>query len=141
MTDLDSFLAKTQARLVFFLVAVLVILVLAVVAILLLPLQVNPTVSNLLVQVVTGVLALAGTGCGFFFARTRPGGIPDQSQMITQTHTAPDGTKITTTSPAVTPAGAPIAPMAAPVLQPAAPILQPTTSFKPTDPLQPEKKL
>jgi hypothetical protein len=102
MTDLDSFLAKTQARLVFFLVAVLVILVLAVVAILLLPLQVNPTVSNLLVQVVTGVLALAGTGCGFFFARTRPGGIPDQSQVVTQTHTLPDGTKTVITSPSAT---------------------------------------
>jgi hypothetical protein len=102
VTDLDVFLAKTQARLVFFLVSVLVILVLAVVAILLLPLQVNPTVSNLLVQVVTGVLALAGTGCGFFFARTRPGGIPDATQVVTQTHTLPDGTKTVITSPSAT---------------------------------------
>ena|SRR5450631_3346109 len=99
MSDLDLFLARTQARLAFFLIVTLVILVFGVMAILLLPLSVNPAVSNLLVQVVTGILALAGTACGFFFARTRPGGIPDTSQMLTQTHTAPDGTKTTVTSP------------------------------------------
>jgi hypothetical protein len=133
MTDLDVFLAKTQARLVFFLVSVLVILVLAVVAILLLPLQVNPTVSNLLVQVVTGVLALAGTGCGFFFARTRPGGIPDATQVVTQTHTSPDGTKTVITSPAATTTVPTSQPTILPIVKvdPSAP-LDPTSKDKPT---------
>jgi hypothetical protein len=99
--ELNAYLAHVQARLAFFLVIVLVLLVLAVVAILLLPhIVVNPAVTNLLVQVVTGVLALAGTACGFFFARMRPGGIPDAT--VTQTHTSPDGTKSVIVSPAAT---------------------------------------
>lgn len=35
----------------------------------------------------------------FWFNRTRVGGIPDPTQMITQSHTSPDGTKTTVTSP------------------------------------------
>jgi hypothetical protein len=105
MSDLDMFLAKTQAKLAFFLVIILVLLCAGVIAILLTSTNVNQTVSNLLVQVVTGVLALAGTACGFFYARTRQGGIPD-SNVITQSHTAPDGTKTTITSPVNAPAAA-----------------------------------
>lgn len=100
MSDLDLFLAKTQAKLAFFLIIILVILVFGVMAILLLPVQVNQAVSNLLVQVVTGILALAGTACGFFYARMRPGGIPDATQTVTQKITAPDGTTTTVVSPA-----------------------------------------
>lgn len=112
MTDLDSLLGKTQRQLAFFLVIVLVILVFSVLAIFLIPhITVNPTISNLLVQVVTGVLALCGTACGFFFARTRTGGIPDQSNTVTQTHTAPDGTKTVITSPASTTPVPPITPV------------------------------
>jgi hypothetical protein len=42
----------------------------------------------------------------FWFQRLRQGGIPDQSQMITQSHTAPDGTKTTVTSPVNAPPSA-----------------------------------
>lgn len=35
----------------------------------------------------------------FWFQRQRAGGIPDSSQMVTQTNTAPDGTKTVITSP------------------------------------------
>ena len=99
MSDLDMFLAKTQARLAFFFGDHLSpALRPRVIAILLLSTNVNQTVSNLLVQVVTGVLALAGTACGFFYARTRQGGIPD-ANVITQTHTMPDGTTTKITSP------------------------------------------
>jgi hypothetical protein len=46
------------------------------------------------------------TACGivvfFWFQRQRTAGIPDQSQLVTQTHTSPDGTKTTITSPAAT---------------------------------------
>lgn len=38
----------------------------------------------------------------FWFQRTRTSGIPDASQVVTQTHTMPDGTKTTVTSPAAT---------------------------------------
>jgi hypothetical protein len=40
----------------------------------------------------------------FWFQRARQGGIPDASQMVTQSHTSPDGTKTTVTSPANAPA-------------------------------------
>lgn len=40
----------------------------------------------------------------FWFSRTRTAGIPDSSQTITQTHTAPDGTLTTITSPVAAPA-------------------------------------
>lgn len=63
----------------------------------------------------------------FWFQRTRTAGIPDQSQVITQTHTAPDGTKIVTTSPATTPTGEPIVPVSAPILHSAAIPIQPET--------------
>lgn len=36
----------------------------------------------------------------FWFSRQRTAGIPDTSSMVTQTHTAADGTKTTITSPA-----------------------------------------
>jgi hypothetical protein len=99
MSDLDIFLAKTQARLAFFLIIILVFLCGGVIWILLKSQSVNPTVSNLLVQVVTGVLALCGTACGFFYARTRSGGIPDVTNLVTQKITAPDGTTTVVTSP------------------------------------------
>jgi hypothetical protein len=38
----------------------------------------------------------------FWFQRTRTSGIPDPSQVVTQTHTLPDGTKTVITSPSAT---------------------------------------
>jgi hypothetical protein len=35
----------------------------------------------------------------FWYQRSRQGGIPDPGQVITQTHTSPDGTKTTVTAP------------------------------------------
>jgi hypothetical protein len=35
----------------------------------------------------------------FWFSRQRTAGIPDNSQIVTQTHTLPDGTKTTIVSP------------------------------------------
>ena len=73
MNDLDLFMARTQARLAFFLIIVLVALSLGVMSVLLLPnIHINPEISGLMVQVVTGVLALAGSAVAFFFARHRP---------------------------------------------------------------------
>lgn len=37
----------------------------------------------------------------FWFQRTRTSGIPDPTQVVTQTHTLPDGTTTVTTGPAV----------------------------------------
>lgn len=42
----------------------------------------------------------------FWFQRSRIGGIPDASQMVVQTHTAPDGTVTKVTSPVNAPASA-----------------------------------
>jgi hypothetical protein len=113
-TELDGFIARVQAGLAFFLIIVLLLLVGAVVVIFLLPhVQVNQVISNLLVQVVTGVLALAGTAVGFFFARTRPGVTPDSTTTVTQTHTAPDGAKTVITSPAAT-TSVPVVPVTTP---------------------------
>jgi hypothetical protein len=67
----------------------------------------------------------------FWFQRTRTSGIPDPSQVVTQTHTAPDGTKTVTTSPvATTASGAPVV----------APTIQPAVLSQPATPLQPENK-
>jgi hypothetical protein len=41
----------------------------------------------------------------FWFQRQRTNGIPDSSNMVTQSHTAPDGSKTTVTSPVNAPAG------------------------------------
>lgn len=100
MSDVDIFLAKTQARLAFFLIIILVLLCGGVIAILLVSANVNQTVSNLLVQVLTGVLALCGTATGFFYSRTRTGGIPDATNVVTQKITSPDGSTTVVTSPA-----------------------------------------
>jgi hypothetical protein len=42
----------------------------------------------------------------FWFQRLRQGGIPDNSQTVTQIHTAPDGSKTTISSPVGAPAAA-----------------------------------
>ncbi len=73
MSDLDLYMAKTQARLAYFLITILVILCFGVVYILLAPnVRVNQEMEGLVVQVVTGVLALAGSAVAYFFARHRP---------------------------------------------------------------------
>lgn len=69
MNDIDFFRARTQARLAFFLIITLVILVFGVMGLLLMPkIAINEAIINLMVQVITGVLALTGTAIGFFFA-------------------------------------------------------------------------
>lgn len=45
----------------------------------------------------------AGIVVFFWFNRARVAGIPDPSQVVTQTHTLPDGTKTVTTSPVPVP--------------------------------------
>jgi len=42
----------------------------------------------------------------FWFSRQRTAGIPDNSQVVTQTHTLPDGTKTTIVSPVTAPTAA-----------------------------------
>lgn len=42
----------------------------------------------------------------FWFQRARNSGIPDASQVVTRTHTLPDGTKTVITTPVVPPASA-----------------------------------
>lgn len=73
MTDFDLYIAKTQARLAFFLIIILVLLSFGVVALMLWP-NVHPQqeIVGLIVQVVTGVLALCGSAIAYFFARHRP---------------------------------------------------------------------
>ena len=73
MNDIDLFMAKTQARLAFFLIIILVVLALGVGAMLFLPnFKPEQAIVGLIIQVVTGVLALAGSAVAFFFARHRP---------------------------------------------------------------------
>jgi flagellar basal body-associated protein FliL len=73
MNEMDLFIAKTQRQLAFLLIWILVLLVLIVCVVLLIPtLHINSEITGLLIQVVTGVLALAGTAVGYFFARHRP---------------------------------------------------------------------
>lgn len=73
MNSFDYYIAKTQARLAFFLIIILVLLSFGVVAIMLFP-QIHPPqeIVGLIVQVVTGVLALCGSAISYFFARHRP---------------------------------------------------------------------
>lgn len=73
MNDLDMFMARTQARLAFFLVIILVILAVGVGVLLFAPtFKPEQAIIGLIIQVVTGVLALAGSAVAFFFARHRP---------------------------------------------------------------------
>lgn len=69
----DMYIARTQARLAFFLIIMLVLLTMLLLGIMIFP-QMKPQsdIINLLVQVVTGVLALCGSAIAYFFARHRP---------------------------------------------------------------------
>jgi hypothetical protein len=82
----DMYIARTQARLAFFLIIILVLLSFGVVAILLFPaLKPDPAISGLITQVVTGVLALCGSAMAYFFARHRPataGDSEDPSKIV-----------------------------------------------------------
>jgi len=88
MSDIDMFRAKTQARLAFFLIITLVILVFGVMGLLLMPkIAINEAIINLMVQVITGVLALTGTAIGFFFAlrHTPPSdSVADPNKVVTK---------------------------------------------------------
>ena len=65
----------------------------------------------------------------FWFSRARTGGIPDNSQIVTQTHTSPDGTKTTVTSPVnAPPASIPTLPTTTAAV--ASPLDQPKTGEK-----------
>ena len=81
MTDFDLYIAKTQARLAFFLIIILVLLSFGVVALMLWP-NVHPQqeIVGLIVQVVTGVLALCGSAIAYFFARHRPATAADNER-------------------------------------------------------------
>lgn len=73
MNDFDMYVARTQARLAFFLIIILVVLTLLLLSIMVFPaMRPQSEIINLLVQVVTGVLALCGSAIAFFFARHRP---------------------------------------------------------------------
>lgn len=89
MNDFDLYIAKTQARLAFFLVIILVLLSFGVVGILLLPkITINQEIVGLVVQVVTGVLGLAGSAVAYFFARHRPPTAGDEDSGAPKTVTA-----------------------------------------------------
>lgn len=111
MNDFDLYIAKTQARLAFFLIIILVLLSFGVVSILLLPkVSINQEIVGLVVQVVTGVLGLAGSAVAYFFARHRPptAGDEDNSgpKILTATVKNDSGSTATVSStpaPLVTP--------------------------------------
>lgn len=88
MNDFDMFIARTQARLAFFLITMLVLLSFGVVAIMIWP-QIRPQqeIIGLIVQVVTGVLGLCGSAIAYFFARHRPptaGDADDPTKIVTK---------------------------------------------------------
>jgi hypothetical protein len=103
MKDFDLYIAKTQARLAFFLIIILVLLSFGVVGILLLPkVNVNQEIIGLVVQVVTGVLGLAGSAVAYFFARHRPPTASDEDnsspKIVTATVENDSGSKASVTS-------------------------------------------
>jgi hypothetical protein len=83
MNDFDIYIAKTQARLAFFLIIILVMLSAMVMALLIFP-QIKPeqAIIGLIVQVVTGVLALCGSAIAYFFARHRPPTVGDNDDPV-----------------------------------------------------------
>jgi flagellar basal body-associated protein FliL len=86
MNDFDMYIAKTQRQLAFFIIIVLVVLSLGVAAFALFPNAKLPQeISGLIVQVVTGVLALSGTVIGYFFARHRPQTKGDEENIAPNT--------------------------------------------------------
>ena len=99
INDIDMFMAKTQARLAFFLIIILVLLSFGVVGMLILPqLKPNSEVTGLIVQVVTGVLGLTGSSISYFFARHRPPTAGDNDNPTVSTSTiTPDGGSSTVT--------------------------------------------
>lgn len=99
MTDIDMYMARTQARLAFFLIIILVLLSFGVVGILLIPsIHPNSEVSGLVVQVVTGVLSLSGSAVAYFFARHRPPTASDnENPTVSTSTTTPDGGSSTVT--------------------------------------------
>ena len=73
MNDFDMYIAKTQARLAFFLIIILVLLSFGLVGVIIFPqVKLDQSISGLITQVITGVLALCGSAIAYFFARHRP---------------------------------------------------------------------
>lgn len=102
-SSFDMYIARTQARLAFFLIIILVLLSFGVVALMLFP-NVKPQqeIVGLIVQVVTGVLALCGSAMAYFFARHRPptaGDADDPNKLISKQTTSTEVTQ--TISPLV----------------------------------------
>src|SRR5208282_1065428 len=98
MNDMDLFMAKTQARLAFFLIIILVMLAAGVGALLFVPtFKPEQAIIGLIIQVVTGVLALCGSAVAFFFARHRPATASDNETGNQVT------TTISTTAPPLPP--------------------------------------
>jgi hypothetical protein len=82
--SIDMYIAKTQRQLAFLLIWALILLVGIVCAVLLAPkLSINSEITGLLIQVVTGVLGLAGVAIGYFFARHRPPTAADEGNPPT----------------------------------------------------------
>jgi len=105
MNEFDMYIAKTQKQLAFFIIIILVVLSLGVIVIMVFPgVKLPQEISGLIVQVVTGVLALAGTVVGYFFARHRPQTRGDEENLGPNTTVSKETvSKTVAHSPAPTP--------------------------------------
>ena len=117
--SIDTIVGRTQRNLTY-LYWFLFALVLA--ALVFLPRPMDES-SRTVLQMLLAILGtLITQQSSFWFARVRTAGVPDPTQVVTQTKTTPDGTKTTVTSPATKPApqGIPHAPTST-ILSPLAP--------------------
>lgn len=121
MNDKEQFQAYTQRHITYLLIYGLLFLVAALLIGAYLPFPVNDKMLALAGPIITGVFGLASGAVGFWIAKQRYQGGPDDD-LITQSHTSPDGTVTKVTAPATAP------PASVPTLPnttaPAAPLVQ-----------------
>lgn len=102
MNDKEHFQATTQRHITFLLIYGLISLIAALLIGAYLPWPVNDKMLALAGPLITGVYGLASGAVGFWIAKQRYQGGPDDS-MITQSSTSPDGTVTKVTAPATAP--------------------------------------
>lgn len=102
MNDKEHFQATTQRHLTYLLIYGLFILVGALLIGAYLPFPVNDKLLALAGPIITGIFGLASGAIGFWIAKQRYQGGPDED-MVIQSHVSPDGSKTTVTSPSNTP--------------------------------------
>lgn len=97
MNDLDLYLARAQVRFGFCVLALVFLTLIAVLACAILGKELNQQLATLIVQIVTGILSIAGSVGAFLYARHRPQTSADNDPPDAPAAPAPTPVPLSTT--------------------------------------------